>query len=542
LNTLLVPTSESRDALPVVEDPEMDAAINEMKNRLAALRSQGDDKRQKFHHEHEQLKQSYNKASVKFLDRVTDFVKTARLADYLAATKEVRDYIVPGIVASLQAQLCLHVHGICLHNETISLTRADASSMIFWYEDMVKQLRQEQADQELKLINMSVQAKIELGDLVDAKKLREKREERQYADMPRKSLSRKFSRTVSHASNSIGMPRKTPSRRFSRQISRHQGRGVPAAQPTINAGDRQRVIRAVSRRGNAHCPNYSVDAQGSSQSCYEPEMSDGCWNTLGSGRRRSSAGYNIPALSKMSESSTNDDVSFTVSSAILEEEDPQSNRSPLPPPIVNTEESNPGLEGPSDDIAARRAARNTAREKTGRRGRSPMPTPPENNGVSERSRPIIRGVQRTRSRSLTSNDERRAGRKHTEKNSPRDDSGVQDKPTSSRQTSTHELLRGFLPQPPRVLDKATSIRQKSTHELLRGFSPQPPSLVACSPQSSDSSMPKCEEGLFTSTFRNWMGQGKGNPTPPSKAVTTNTMPGALRPQPRSHNNCGAWVG
>jgi hypothetical protein len=546
LNTLLVPPSESRDALPEVEDPEMDAAINEMKDRLAALRAQGDDEREKFHRQQEQLQQNYGKVSTKYLDRVSTFVKTARLAEYLAATKEVRDYIVPGVVASLQAQLCLHVHGICLHNEATCQSRADASSVIFWFEDMVKQLRQDQAEQELKLINMLVQAKIELGDLVDAKKLREKREERHYGDMPRKTLSRKFSRTVSHSTSSIIMPRKTPSRKFSRQVSRHQ-KGGPVVQPTINAGNRQRVIRAISRRGNAHRPSIRVDSQGStSQNFQEPEMGDGSWNTLGSGRRRSSGNFSIPPSLKQAETTTSATTcdssrELNVSGAILEEEDPDSNnKSSPPPPFSSTEESSPGLEDPSDDIAARRAARAKARENAIRRGRevSPRPTETNSSSVSDRSRPIVRGVQRTRSRSLTSNDERRAARKPIPRHASKDDSGVLNKSTSSQRKSTHQLLRGFSPQPPPLV---ASSQRKSTHQLLRGFSPQPPPLVASSPQSSDSSIPKFEEGTFTSTFRNWMGKGKPAQQP-SNNVTTNTSSGGLRPPVHLQKNCGAWVG
>ncbi|CAB9529352.1 expressed unknown protein [Seminavis robusta] len=508
--------TESRDdAVPsTVEDAEMNAAIEEMKERLAEARALTILKRKQYEKEQEALQEDYVTAKSAYTDRLTAIAKSP-LKEYLAATKKVRDYIVPGVVATLQAQLCLHVHGICTHSEAIVSTKAHASEIIYWYEDMVKQLRRDQADQEMGLMNKIVQAKVELGSLVDARKLRERKTEDVSTGTMRtlsnssSSHHNRFARTVSlQKKGNTDTVRRMPSRK---QFSYHRADSKKQHQTTtttISTGSRQRIIRNVSRRGNAHQrPSLSAAAQGAVslrklQQCTssKPLEDDIITST---GRQRPG---NMPVQSTLSAPSVPShpvDKDVVIMDTCNEEGSTSSAEE-----SKDTANNPSGLEQPSAEILARREARKKARQgRDASPTSSPTTTPvDETDQSSSRGRPSRRYVQRTRSKSLSSKDQeetRRGGRKPPARNVSKDDSGI--------------------------LMESPILRRKTTHELLRGFSPTPP-LMANSPGSSQSSLHSQEDrgisAMFHQTWRGFMSRGQHDA---AKA-------------PPSPSKRGAWVG
>jgi len=280
-----------------VTDPEMDAAIATMRHRLAKLRQQRKEDREQNSLEQEVLRGAYEKSKQRLYDRldVQKLVQNAPLMLYMTATKQVRDYLVPGVVAKLQAELCLHVHALCMHNEQLVRQQHDADIMVWWYEDMRKQLRNDQSQLELELMNQMVKTKMELGDLVDAKKLRAQREPRRQISssisrrnsssirgIPRRMISHTSTNkdnnsmrsarsglrsTISNKENNNGMQnqqqQQQPRRRSSLLKAQQHGSVItledikndpehlPAAVTTSMEHQRLRVVRTVSRPGTA---------------------------------------------------------------------------------------------------------------------------------------------------------------------------------------------------------------------------------------------------------------------------------------------------
>ena len=294
-----------------VKDPVLDAAIAAMRERLDHTRAQTLVQRETHRQEREDLWHTYRTARKTLYDRLdhNHVVLTTPTTPYMTATKQVRDYIVPGVVALLQAQLCLHVHALCAHNEQLVVTQKRADELIWWYQDMRTHLQQDQAHYEWDLMNQIVQAQLAVGALVDRKQLlwRERLDERRAAvvldttssDKPtttilRRNLSRSISRPkesrILHThdnNNNSNMPRRVLSRRIMRSHSggrmsmiqtKNQSSSSSSLSPTaattttqavaaagggtlgmmmeprttnIRTGHRQRVVRKMSRQGTA---------------------------------------------------------------------------------------------------------------------------------------------------------------------------------------------------------------------------------------------------------------------------------------------------
>ena len=206
----------------------------------------------------------------------------------------------------------------------------------------------------------------------------------------------------------------------------------------------------------------------------------------------------------------------------------------------STSATNPsvGLPAPSDDIAARRAVRIKARkEARAARSRSPhrrakqtfsskstdstsesansrISGKPEETPIIEhqisRNRPMVRTIQRIRSKSLTAiradQPEKRVGKKPSHQTGSesrqRQQQQQQQQPSSPSKAVDDlqvgrrrgSLLCGF-PTQPSVASLLPETKEKEKRgSLLRGFAPQPP--------------PEMEEeaaSYFATTFRGWIG-------------------------------------
>lgn len=460
-----------------VEDPEMDEAIAEMKELLEDLRAKNALHRMKNRKQIQQLQAQHDKQSQRLQGKINAFIQVAHLTPYMEATKQVQNEIQTGIVATLQAQLCLHLHGICIHQEQTVLYKEECSQVLYWYEAMVKQLRQDQADQELYLMNELVQTKIHVGELVDAKKLRERQESQQ----PNNSVSsrnRRFSRSLSHGKTSNSSLQLARLR--SKRNIRLQQVGEVAIQ---NTGSRQRIVRQISRRGMAlqktasirnlnnnrmhNDSNHLTDSvEGTSDKTLGPSVSPVSVRKV---HRMASASIPEPMrLKKKMQAKKRPSQVFPVEIIAEGEEEEEG--------LITT-----GLQPSSEDISARR----TARAKARRMGR---------------------GVQRTRSKSLT---DMARGSCRCLLSRSHEDTNV-----SRRRLSTKELLVGF-PQQRRAQDDSglrMGRRQSSTHQLLRGFSQTvAPTVMPVTPTSSQgSSVASSEEEEessegFAASFKNWMG-------------------------------------
>ena len=222
--------------------PDLDQAIAQLQDRLEAAHEITLSGYLKHRREQDERQRAYDQANQRLYNRLDRVVATAHLTPYMIATKRVRDYIVPGAVAALQAQLCLHLHAMCIHNEQIRQLQQSCSQVMWWYEDMQKQLQQDQATHELALMNQVVQAKMRVGRLVDQKNLRERDEERQQQQQQQQQSNR------SDNNNNIR-------RTFSRSISRQQQRGSMVIQRTMSKEEGigrmpRRSVLNSSTRGN----------------------------------------------------------------------------------------------------------------------------------------------------------------------------------------------------------------------------------------------------------------------------------------------------
>lgn len=401
-----------------VQDPEMDAAIAEMKERLENLRAKNALQRIKNQKEINQLKARHEKESQRVKDAVSTMQQRAHFAPYLAATKRVQDDIQTGVVATLQAQLCLHLHGVCVHSEQIHQLKSDSSEIMFWYEHMVRQLRREKPEEEMRLINEIVHSKIRIEELTDAKKLRERQEQRAPTS---RSLSRKFSRTISH----------TKSGSLKRY---HSKRGGELSIRRI--GSRQRTIRRISTR---------------EKGSRERSHSSGS-NPLSGSRVPRMASASVPET--MCALMTKRVTSTRPIQAVSDDEE--------------TNEGNvamPGLKPPSETITARRAARAEAR----RAGRPVQ---------RSRSRSLTDLRRRRQSlhqhHSQDDNNERRASQRRISTKEllvafpqrAQDDSSTM---TTTRRASTHALLRGFSPLPNALPATSIALANTATQYETEGF-------------------------------------------------------------------------
>lgn len=157
---------------PPIEIPEgyfreLDAELDKWRDKVSNARATTLAQRAQFSSQQAELRRQLKAASDKLTHRRDTLVVTTGLTEYNSATKEVRDFIVPGVVAALQSKLCLHVHSMCVHQEQIRVAKEDHQEIIWWFEDMVNTLREEQADKEMELMNELVTLKVEVSTLID---------------------------------------------------------------------------------------------------------------------------------------------------------------------------------------------------------------------------------------------------------------------------------------------------------------------------------------------------------------------------------------
>ena len=167
-----------------IKIPELDDAIHDLNDRLEVEHEKKLTQQRQQRREEDELRHNYDRARQHLHDRLDHnrVVETAHLTPYMEAIKHVQDYMVPGVVAALQTQLCMHLHAMCIHNEQIRLLQQHVDQIIWWYEDMRQQCQQDEANHELLLMNQVVQSKIIVGNLVDQKKLMIIREQREGGD------------------------------------------------------------------------------------------------------------------------------------------------------------------------------------------------------------------------------------------------------------------------------------------------------------------------------------------------------------------------
>lgn len=456
---------------PLPEDPEMDAAIEEMKDRLSNLRAKGTLQRMRNSREMDQLQTKHRSALQRARDTVATVSQKLHMTPYLAATKlvhqEMGEDMLPGVVVTLQAKLCLHIHAMCNHQEQLMLLKRDSNEVIYWYEDMVKQLRRDQADHELQLMNELVQAKIHIGELVDAKKMRERRE-----SANKRMLSRRFSHGVARtkSANSNVVPSLKQARLRGR-MSNPQNFPLRMSLPgTTGTSFRQRTVRQISTRG------LGLQKVTSMRHLQGQKMTSTRHLQKAQSIRNMK---NYTVNNNDNDGSQNSLTETTLSPGVS----PVSVRRvhQLPTAAASNDDNNKangsgGLPPPSDDISARRAARAQARSA---------------------GRPIRRGVQRTRSRSLT--DMQRGARRGSRRSGlSKDDENVSRRRISD--SASKPLLVGFPSRRAQDDSNCMMKRKGSTRDLLRGFSPAPP-VRRAPPQASDED----QEGSFTSTLKSWVG-------------------------------------